>query len=248
MSHQPPDITECSVANDWSITVKWQLDPILNADPPDSVEVFVDDIQFDPRLPSSSSEATIDSATAHALPGPVLAIRIDFIWSDGVESPQSSPVTLSWPPSQSGSQRQVQGPPVPTIRAVGVTPKTLQAQNAITIQWASNNFTDGRISWGPVGDAAAHVHSIKPLDVPRDYSGSFTTDQPLDGGQRYQLTVAVINSFISTTWVSNAVVVRSAENYHSLAAFLEASGVDESAGLRAAAGGGVLSLTEMFGV
>jgi hypothetical protein len=246
VSRQPPDIKEYGVADDWTVTVNWQLDPILLADAPDSIEVFVDGSRFGPPLSPSSTEVTINSGTAHALPGPVLAIRIDFVWSDTFESPQSSAVRLPWPPLASAGQTLTRGPSIPTVSVLGLTPKTLRTENAIAIEWASYSFNDGQISWGPVGDGAAHTHSIKPREVPKDYSGSFTTDQPLSGGRRYQFTVAVKNSLTTNVWVSKTLIVRSADNYRSLAAFLDASGADPSAGVRAAAGGGVLSLADLL--
>ncbi|WP_330329879.1 hypothetical protein OHS33_09170 [Streptomyces sp. NBC_00536] len=74
-----------------------------------------------------------------------------------------------------------------------------------------------------------HTHNIVPHGA--NYSGTFTTDQPLRPRTAYRFTVQVTNGFEHRTVPSEATVT-SAANIISVRQFLGASGVPTPTGLR----------------
>src|SRR6266536_1864817 len=118
MSHQPPDIIDTEVdPSTWAVTVKWQVDPILHGEVPDTVDSEVDGGSLKTGLPGSTTEYTIDGALAHNLPGPELGITVDFVWSEDM-NPQQSSVLLQWPP-QASTQPPQGYTAIPTVNVNG---------------------------------------------------------------------------------------------------------------------------------
>ena len=117
----------------------------------------------------------------------------------------------------------------PVVTVVGVRPRTVQSASTIEIAWASNNYNDGNIFWGPVSAPEAFKRNIKPKG--EIYKGTFTTNQALSPATQYFFKVEVRNTLQSPNWISTTIVVRSAADTLSVRAFLEASGRPVATGL-----------------
>jgi hypothetical protein len=141
---------------------------------------------------------------------------------------------------------QPTGPPVPILAIVARHPKTKTGENRITISWVSNNYTDGNIYWGAVGQGAPFRHSIKPSTSV--YHGQFTTDRPLIPAVEYWFRVQVKNSFEGNTWVENDINTHALSNVRSLREFLLASSLPTEGSVLKALGRGSVRLRDVMGL
>jgi hypothetical protein len=237
MSHWPPDITDVKLNSDGTVTVKWEVDPILKGDPPDEVQVLVNGSDYSNH---SNTDVTIDAPTVKAS-GALIAIEIDYVWRGNPDDRQASGLQLPLPSSTTGitptsvHQR-------PTVAVKKRLPKTLQTQNSITTSWSAYSITDADLYWGEEGATNRHV---KLSFSAQHYGGDVTTDAPLAPGRMYEFKVVVQNKLDGWGPYTAAVVARSASNYLSLRQFLIASAVRgpsvrSALGIRGA--GGIRSL------
>jgi hypothetical protein len=240
VSHQPPDITDVELVADGTVVVKWQVDPILNGDPPDRVEVLVNGR---PYAKHGDGDVTVDAATVKAS-GAAIAIEIDYVWNGSPEQRQAAGIQLPLP-SPSTDITPVQVHQRPTLTLKQRMPKTLRQRNSITVTWSAYSVSDADLYWGVEGAAARHV-GLR-FDATH-YGGDFTTDIPLAPAQAYEFKVVVKNSFDGWGPYAAALVVRSASNYSSLRPFLAASGVHGPHVRSALGASGVVSLRQTLGV
>jgi hypothetical protein len=240
VSHQPPDITDVQLVADGTVVVKWQVDPILNGDPPDRVEVLVNGR---PYAEHGEGDVTVDAATVTAS-GAEIAIEIDYVWNGSPEQRQAAGIQLPLP-SPSTDITPVRVHQRPTLTLKQRTPKTLHRRNGITVTWSAYSVNEADLYWGPEGAATRHV-GLR-FDATH-YGGDVTTDIPLVPARPYEFKVVVKNSFDGWGPYATALVARSASNYRSLRAFLAASGV-HGPRVRAALGAsGTVSLRQTLGV
>jgi hypothetical protein len=217
MSHWPPDITDVELNTDGTVTVKWQVDPILNGDQPDEVQVLVNGNDYSKH---SNTEVTIDAPTVKAS-GALIAIEIDYVWKGSPDDRQASGIQLPLPSSSTGIT-PISVHQRPTVAVNQRVPKTLRTQNSITISWSAYSITVADLYWGEEGAANRHV---KLSFTAQHYGGDFTTDVPLLPGRMYEFKVVVQNKLDGWGPYAAAALARSASNYVSVRQFLIASSV-----------------------
>ena len=229
MSRWAPAIQSLSPDSEGGIVVRWGLDEAFSApEEPDSVLVRTPH-DISAQLPGSQRSFTIPAKVVELYAGGYLNGQVSFLWEDFPAQELTSAFTCFIPGRAPIEGSPLRHPTPPTIAIVQRTAQTLTAPNSITLHWSSQNVNRGRITWGPAGDPAQHMHTFKQKKD--DDQGTFTTTHPLRGRTAYHFLVRVENSF-EGTFAESALSVTSADNHHSLRAFLAASGVATPTGLR----------------
>lgn len=223
MTRRPPAILSAVSTAEGGVEVAWEVDSFFaNSAAPEKVLIELNGVPFE-ALDGDATSVEVPQARIGAAGGPVLVIGVIFWWSG--EPPEEQQSVLSLPVQTGGAGQGPQGvlpATKPVVGVVRVQPRTAAGPASITIAWASNNYNDGNIVWGPATAPAAHRKSIRPRG--ERYSGSFVTDRPLAPATPYHFRVEVRNTLHSPTWLATTVVVRSAAATLSLRAFLQASG------------------------
>jgi hypothetical protein len=236
MSRWPPDITYTALNNDWTVTVKWQVDSFLHGDSPDRVDVRVNGQDYPNH---SDSDVTIDANTVRGS-GAFIVIEIDYVW-EGDPAPRQSSCVLPLP---AGGVTAPGTPERPEISVKHRLPKTLRNPNSITVSWSSYSITHADLYWGDQGAPNRHI-GLKV--TAQHYGGDVTTDVPLRSGRMYEFKIVVKNTLKGWGPYSAETVVRSASNYQSVREFLTASGL-HGPSLRSALGiVGLVSLRDLLG-
>lgn len=132
------------------------------------------------------------------------------------------------------------GPERPRLRATAHA-RTMAAPASITLGWESNNWTEGRIEWGPNDNPRAFLHRIKPgpghynpeIDRLR-YNGEWRTDVSLQPSTIYSFSLAVRNPHETPTWFETSIAVRSADDTLSIREYMIANALDAGTPLRGA--------------
>ncbi len=236
MTNRPPDIIGYSWASNGTLTVTWAVDTFFgDSSDPDDVSVEINNVSYKQNLGSDATSIDIPAADIKKLPGSSFAVTVVFEWNTGDMQRSSVPVPLS-----GGIPVGSNSFPAPTLKVVAIQPKTIQTQNQITISWVGFSYTDGTITWGPLqGPSPTRISkSFKPgsKNGEPDYTGSYTTD-PLPPNLLIWFNVEVVNKFQGET-ASSSITARSANNFHSVRAFLVASGIHFPASVRGAIGHG----------
>ena len=236
MTDRPPDCTGYSWASDGALTVTWAVDTFFgDSSDPNDVSVEINNAPYKQHLGSDAQSTDIPAADVEKLlPASSFAVTVVFEWTDDM---QRSSVIV---PLAGGTPVGSSSFPAPTLKVVAIQPKTMQTQNQITISWAGFSYTDGTITWGPLqGQSPTRISkSFKPGSKhgEPDYTGSYTTD-PLPPNLLIWFNVEVVNKFQGDT-ASSSIAARSANNFHSVRAFLAASGIHSPASVRGAIGRG----------
>lgn len=236
MTNRAPDIAGYSWASDGTLTVTWAVDTFFgDSSDPDDVSVEINNAPYKQHLGPDATSIDIPAADIKKLSGSSFFVTVVFEWNTGDMQRSSMPVPLA-----GGIPVESSSLPAPMLKVVAIQPKTIRTQNQITISWVGSSYTDGTITWGALqGPTPTRTSkSFRPgsKDGEPDYTGSYTTD-PLPPNLLIWFNVEVANRFQSET-ASSSITARSANNFHSVRAFLVASGIHFPASVREAIGHG----------
>ena len=236
MTNRPPDILGYSWASDGTLTVTWAVDTFFgDSSDPDDVSVEINNAPYKQHLGSDARSIDIPATEIkQLLPGSSFVVTVVFEWPGDMQ--RSSMIV----PLSGGIPVGSNSFPSPTLKVVAIQPKTIQTQNQITISWVGYSYTDGTITWGPLqGSSPTRISkSFKPgsKNGEPDYTGSYTAN-PLPPNLLIWFNVEVDNKLQGET-ASSSITARSANNFHSVRAFLVASGIHFPANVRVAIGHG----------
>jgi hypothetical protein len=216
-----------------SLTVQWDIDKFFDSSVlPDDVDIEINNFLYKKNLGGSARSIEIPADKLSVFRGNEIQFTVAFVWVGNPGNVQRATVGILL---LNGVGQSVDHKvKTPQAKIESVEPTTLKNVNRITVSWSGYSYTDGKITWGQVGQVNRE-HSFRPgkNGAQPDYAGRFSTSGALPPGELFEFRVQVRNTLTGQDFSPPATVFAcSVRNTNSARQFLKASGVSPKGSLR----------------